>query len=1119
EEGEDDDTVYCPACNGEVDLEASKCPHCGAEFEEVEDDDTVYCPACNGEVDLEASKCPHCGAEFEEGEDDDTVYCPACNGEVDLEVSKCPHCGAEFDESEDFGPLLPSEDLQAGKGTKMHAKPVGRIAAPAADDWEVTTRVPVTRPRDAATEGLSNGTSAVNGVGIINGKGKVNGAHLTNGLGAVNGRDMVNGTGRSRGNFIQHANAPLGRKGIAVLIAIVVVISVFVFISMQQKGSPYEVDGDFSEWDSAATFTMITASGTPDANVLEWSVATYKTQLHMYARVQGQLMASDSAQRLTFFVDADDSDSTGYLLGGVGADFMIEMLGWNETVFTSLAYEYHSTGDQLDWSLWAQTGWTQSSLSGDSIEAMARLPVRLDASSRVILASQDSEGVQCISYPVVMDGGMLIVEQITNPQVASSGILLSSRSEDFLQLRFTCQGEGGTVESIDLELTGVASVGTIVPFDLEPTQMNVIDIAVDSFETLRGQFVSATLEASGISSSFAEVLVTGDDARAYCVSPPAGISIDGAFADWTNRTVADIDEYSIVNPNVDIDQVGAESSTDNSYFYISVFGEICSGVYIPKDCCVYTSTGGGVTAPTRRTAEDFVRIFIDSDESSATGKTMPLGTLTVGADYMIEIGGACGEIRSKSAYAYSSGAWTELDIPVQAAKGSSRMEIGVITASIGDPANMDFVIETSDWRSNQDVAPNESAVDMRSWVVETEAAVDATSMSYQRKVFFDGVNFWSIYSDGSNTVCRYSSDGGETWSSSEDVFTTSGGVFDASLWYDDANQIVYAVGDCSTQTTDVFIQRGEVDPENHNIAWEVSDETLAVSSTSMSGKNTFIGKDAAGYLWILSSQQTQPSPARYNLVAHMSDSTDDISSWSQTGTMLATASDSADLKGSIVSAGSGNEVWAVYNHDSTVGARNYVSGSWGNEENVYTDSGALGFMNTAPASTVVDDNGVVHVVFGDATKDGGDEKPHIRYRYRTSDGWVNPIIYLDDDDDTVGHRYPTVSLDTSTGNVYAFWLQDDDNHIQCKKNFSGSWTSVTLSGGQTSYDKQFLTSIYSAPGEAYICWQWTQNTTGNIEVILDAIPEFGDLFVPVLFVIAVFFVGIRRRRQNHAFDE
>ena len=44
-----------------------------------------------------------------------------------------------------------------------------------------------------------------------------------------------------------------------------------------------------------------------------------------------------------------------------------------------------------------------------------------------------------------------------------------------------------------------------------------------------------------------------------------------------------------------------------------------------------------------------------------------------------------------------------------------------------------------------------------------------------------------------------------------------------------------------------------------------------------------------------------------------------------------------------------------------------------------------------------------------------------------------------------------------------------------------------------------------------MCWQWTQNTTGTIEVEFDGLPEFSDIVLPVVGMAAVFVFVYRRR--------
>ncbi len=1153
----DEGAPVCPKCSSPLDATSGKCVHCGFDMKgehappaqpppeppKPEEPSDSLCPICGTWVKSDDPSCPECGAEFIDGEgemveDEDFAYCPVCDSPVSLDVTICPHCGAEFEEEEAPEPAFveappPLEEISEIEVAAAKAPPKKTVVSPA------TAKV-IVKPKAIAKQAVirkkggevvtaragrqvSEPRGLSNGAGIINGKGQVNGRHFVNGMGAVNGRDMVNGTGfingresgrlsgRRRYQFI----TKMRWQFLAVLVAILIIVPTFMYLSHLRSQSPYSVDGDFGDWDDSTIFTVMSESPSPSTNVVEWSVGSHNTELYLYARTEQNLMASDRAERVALFVDVDGSTDSGYLVANIGADYMFDILGWNGSVMSAAVSEFHSNQDQLDWNSWRIVGSVTSRVAEAEIEAMARLPVQTNESTRLVLTTQDEGGVSCVSYAVPMRGGLLVVEQMPVPEVALNDVLIQDPEAGLLRLRFSSQGTGGDIDGVTPILEGVSSFSAIPAFSLDVGETHTVDLRVDSSQLTPGQYASARVSSESISSSFSSIQIIGQGANAYCACPPSSIAIDGAFGDWANKTVEDVDDLPILNDNINIDEVGAENSSTDAFFFLSVRGELCAGVYIPKVCAIPSSGGGtGPVVTERKTAEDYVKIWIDADRSTATGTAVSLGTMTIGADYALAVSGVNCEIQSTVISAYVAGAWVDLSFGVEAEKDAQRMEIGVSSASIGSPTEINFIIEMTDWNSNQDLASNVSIEGMKGWVVDSSTSSDATSMSYQRKLFHDGTNFWSIFYDGSDTVYSYSSDNGETWNIAGNVFSTAG-VMDASIWYDSGNQLVYAIGDKSSPSQSVCLQRGSVTPASHTITWAVSDSTLAVSSISVGGKNTFICKDLNGYLWILSSRQTGTDPDKYDLAAYISDSTDSISSgWTESRAMLSPDSGNGDLKGSILPAGSGSDVWVVYNHDSKVDAVKRTSGSWGSVENVYTDTGALNFMVTAPASAVIDGDGVVHVVYGDATKDGATENPQIQYEYRNSGGWSSPLE-LDTDDVSVAHHYPTISLDTSTGNVYAMWIETTGYNIACKKNVSSSWSFVTLSG-QTSYEKQHLTSVYSVSGESYICWQWTQNTSSNIEVIFDVIPEFEDVLVPVFLIMAVFFVGSRRRRLKQS---
>jgi len=76
------------------------CPHCGQSLAVEEDmlGETITCPACSNEIELEGPE---------------TKVCPFCAEEVKFEALKCKHCGSMLDGSEQkpatAGPTQPTD--------------------------------------------------------------------------------------------------------------------------------------------------------------------------------------------------------------------------------------------------------------------------------------------------------------------------------------------------------------------------------------------------------------------------------------------------------------------------------------------------------------------------------------------------------------------------------------------------------------------------------------------------------------------------------------------------------------------------------------------------------------------------------------------------------------------------------------------------------------------------------------------------------------------------------------------------------------------------------------------------------------------------------------------------
>jgi len=1143
----EDPSIYCPLCGNRVPPGLSKCPICATslqsviekrapaktDFDDQQIDDYLHkelpkvdmpeakhaCPFCAMELQGGEAKCPRCGIPLIS--ESEMLECPECGAFAPQGAKACPSCGVGFEEEPQVPGPPPIEEMPPAPTPERLFPPT----KPVEPTPEVVTTVPAGIPA-SMSEGLVNGRGAINGTGLVNGRG------------AVNGTGLVNGTGMTNGTRIEGHLTP-GRRGglqvmrrwqfLAVLVALAIIIPTFIYISYSQETSPVTVDGKFGEWAHIDKYGMYQTGGSAQIAVDQWAVETDGAKLFLYVKTQGELMASSDVNSLYLFVDSDSSGTTGYRVSGIGADYLLELDGWNGSVQSSSIshYEPQSSTDQYAWSAWVKVGSLISEVSGNQLEAMADLPDAPSLNARFLLFTQDDIG-SSVSYPAPETGGLLVVKQDQGSGIDAAGIVAQSASVSILRLTLTCEGQSGTVGSVTPMVLGASLATTFQDIPLTIGQERVLDVLVDTSLLASGSSVTVWLTSSGISSTFAEVAIVGEPARAYVAAKPTTIQIDGAFGDWTGRTSADVDSIPVGNENVDMDAAGAVNSTDSSYFYVSVVGQMCGGSYVPMIVTKPSGGGGGgggIFTPARKTGEDVLRIYIDSDLSQTSGYLMSTPSKTIGADYMVEIKGLDGEIRSKTMMSYGSGRWNFVGgSVVDAANDLHQLEVGVLAADISGSSSWDYIVETTDWSGRRDLASS-VPIGTRGWPVESGLplqGLDATSYPGQRKIFFDGTNHWSFYFNGANTVYRYSTNGGQTWSLGVRPFVHTTGVKFASIWYDSANGAVYVVGDKSSPGKDIWVINGTVNPATHTISWLPGGElTLAVSTFNDAAKYAYICKDASGYLWIMSSNATTGT-GPWNLSVFKSVSPGDVTAWVNTGNMITGGYTNAAVKGSIVPAGTGSQVWAIYTYGGNVACRMYTT-SWSGQVLIQTGSGTQnGPMFLAPPSAVVDSRKVVHVVYG-SCNESGTAKPHVMYAHNltastafTSGLDLDPTI-----PQNVGDVSPSISLDSSTGNLFAFWIRTDASDIGMtimgKKNVSGTWTSQNFASDTTT-QKRDLTSIYSSPSETYISWQWTQNATaGAIEMQFESkIPELPSVVMPVIFIVGVFMCLSRRKLRRKA---
>jgi len=339
-------------------------------------------------------------------------------------------------------------------------------------------------------------------------------------------------------------------------------------------------------------------------------------------------------------------------------------------------------------------------------------------------------------------------------------------------------------------------------------------------------------------------------------------------------------------------------------------------------------------------------------------------------------------------------------------------------------------------------------------------------------------------------------------------------VSDVSIWYDSG--IVYAVGDTSDDTNYVLVRRGVVDSGIPSITWG-NEKQVWISTQPLANKVAFISKDYNERLWVAAPSYwgQQGGQDRYQIRTNQSDAADNVEgTWTDRGNLL-TGTLPTDTSRVCLAPGtsaSGIFMWAIYTSAGSVYSKTYVSG-WVGGETIYSAGASDENTHSAPASAVMDADGVLHVVFGTGYMDVTTWKAQIQYTYNQGSGWSSPLTL-----NLAGNEVrltPTISLDSSTGNVYAMWIEDTTTPaVIVMKNVSGTWDFVSITQSETN-EKNHLNSIYSVPGESLVCMQWTEHTTGpSYNAEFEKIPEFSDIVLPVFFVLVIFIAAHRHRSRG-----
>src|SRR5438552_6450947 len=533
------------------------------------------------------------------------------------------------------------------------------------------------------TNGLVNGMGRVNGLtapaggvnGLVTGRGRVNG--LVTGPGRVNGIITGASVGRPtfRGLRLPYLSRRVRYFTIASAILVAVLIAGFLFVPPSGPSAPIVIDGSFADWSSVPMFDAATTASDSNVSISRYASLLDHDSLYLFASTTGGMLGDATGyDGVDFLIDADGNPSTGFAFGGIGAEAVIEVFGGNHTVAGARMYSF-PVDSEVNWSRRQAGASVQAAASAGGLEIKAstydidrfdrssfRVAVYADdfrgASSRSLVPLSSADGgvlVETLPLTTVIGGGMTSLFQIRARAIAIPPSVTWQVSN------FQFNATPGLIRSLSAESINLT----------QGRPEDTITVSVSAPGFFPGDVVEVSLLGAN---SSVPVFVHTATVRTYVSSPPARVQIDGLFADWLGKDVADSDSSRVRNPDVDILRSGSAVDSSQAYFHVAVAGSLLEGRLPERISSTPPGKGGNGTSRSiplpRQSGEDIFQAYVDVNASDPQGE--PFGGIR--ADYLLEVRGHDGGITSESLY-FWAGRWSILTNPnVRLAKNETDFE-------------------------------------------------------------------------------------------------------------------------------------------------------------------------------------------------------------------------------------------------------------------------------------------------------------------------------------------------------------------------------------------------------------------------------------------------------------
>ncbi len=689
------------------------------------------------------------------------VECPVCRSTIPAGAPECPVCRSPrpvrrpgepdvLDYIEALGQRVGMQEAPIEPGAEAPAPPseAGRETAPAKAEPSrrgLTNGLAKEGPRaPGRTNGLTNGLARKPGPA----PGRVNGLTftiasarkgLTNGL--TNGNGFTNGLGARR--FSSEGRRAAWR--VYLIPALATVLLLVPVLLAAPQGQNFGIDGDFTDWLPQRVALRADPALPASIDLAYAGIRADDARVYGFLETRGPILEGDGVRdtdSLRMFLDADGDGSTGYRAGGIGAEYLVQISGVGHAVVSSTVSEFPPTADPSNWSAWQGYDSVATAIGGASadanrIEFAFAPPVRRDlTAARALFDSVSAAGEEDVGDVVLAPHRSVL--EVRQTSIAPDS--LTGAVAPLLELTLRTSGGSAVLTGLRVVATGTYPVVSLNSASLTDPDNPGTPVATAStyangftFDLGAGLTASATertlqvlfnvdaavpgtlgaivekdsdLHVQGAGAYLTTVPAARD--RAYVGAVPAGVVVDGAYAEWPNPAMDPAgDTAPGGDPDIDITAYDSIRSAATVGVYAEVAGRALRGSLVParNPALVPGEPSQSVPLPSLpKRGEDTLRVFIDSDANASTGYAV-----LVGADFMVEIVGREGEARASDLFQFAGGtatgswSWQRLR-PVPLALGTRHLELLASLLPSTPVAGTQVLLDFRAWRGDSDLS-------------------------------------------------------------------------------------------------------------------------------------------------------------------------------------------------------------------------------------------------------------------------------------------------------------------------------------------------------------------------------------------------------------------------------